>query len=157
MKIKFLCFIGLFLCVGRMSWADLYEVRDIPVSAELNSPSEAREMAIANGQVDAFWKLMQKMVSESDLQNVPMMDTEKVLDLVQNVSLSDEKATATKYMATLTVHFKPTAVQDFLTQNRIPFLIQDLTPTVVIPVFQKDGETFLLDDNNPVYQFLKGR
>ncbi len=157
MKIKILCFIGAFFGFVGMVKADLYDVQGVPVSAELDSPNEAREMAIANGQVDAFWKLMQKMISESDLQYVPMMDSEKVLNLVQNVSLSDEKATATKYMATLDVRFKPTAVQDFLSQNRIPFLIQDLTPTVLIPIFQKDGEIFLLDDNNPVYQFLKER
>jgi hypothetical protein len=135
--------------------ADLYNISDIPIKAELASAREARSVAIANGQIDAFWALMQKLILPEDLQRVPFLEQDAVANLVQNVSLTDEKTTATRYMATLAVRFYPDRIQTFLTEAQIPFLQRAFPPTLIIPVFEKDDETLLLTDNNPIYNYLK--
>lgn len=135
--------------------ADLYDIKDIPIEAELTSAKEARTAAITNGQVDAFWSLMQKMISAEDLSRVPFLESETVSNLVQNISLTNEKTTATRYRATLGVRFYPDKIQSFLTENQIPFLKRSLPPTLVIPVFQEGDETLLLTDNNPLYTYFK--
>jgi len=69
--------------------------------------------------------------------------------------LADEKNTATKYMATLTVRFREDKVQAFLTAHQIPFLRQELPSAVVVPVFEKEEKLLTLDDQNPWYAYLK--
>ena len=135
--------------------ADLYQVSGISVAAELNSANEAREVALANGQVEAFWQLMRKMAVPSELQKIPVLSQDEVVNLVQNVSIADEKTTATKYMATISVRFKAKETQDFLTENQVPFLIQAPPSYVVIPVFKRGSQILLLEEDNPVFAFLK--
>ncbi len=135
--------------------ADLYDVKNIAIEAELTSAKTARPVAIANGQVDAFWALMQKMISTEDLQRVPFLDQDAISNLVQNVSLTNEKTTATRYKATLGVRFYPDKIQTFLTEAQIPFLQRSLPPTLIIPVFQNAENSLLLTDTNPVYSYFK--
>lgn len=135
--------------------ADLYDIDGISIEAELTSAKEARPIAIANGQIDAFWVLMQKMISTEDLQRVPFLEQDAISNLVQNVSLTNEKTTATRYRATLGVRFYPERVQAFLTEAQIPFLQRSLPPTLIIPIFQKNEDYLLLTDTNPVYSYFK--
>lgn len=135
--------------------ADLYDIDGISIEAELSSAKEARSIAIADGQADAFWRLMQKMVSPEDLARVPFLEQENIAQFVQNVSLTNEKTTPTRYIATLGVRFYPDKIQTFLTENQIPFLQRSLPTTLIIPVFQKGNDTLLLTDNNPVYTYFK--
>ena len=152
---KFWKLILILTMVGTSAHADLYDVTGIPVRAERDTVQEARQAAITDAQTEAFWSLMNKMVAPDDVARISLPDEATLTDFVQNVSVADEKMTATKYMATFSVRFHPNKVQDFLTQNQIPFLTQSLPSTVVIPVFKKDGEALLLEENNPVYTFLR--
>ncbi len=147
--------IGIVCGLAGVVQADLYQVEAIPVTAAAGSAMEAREIAIANGQVEAFWLLLQKMANREDLERVPLIGQEEVLNFVQNVSLADEKATATKYMADMTVRFKPKVVQDFLTEYQVPFLVQEPATALVIPVYQKGEEILLLSPENPVWAAFK--
>ena len=135
--------------------ADLYDVAGIPVQAERDTVQEARTAAITDAQTEAFWRLMNKMLSPEDVARISLPDEATLTDFVQNVSVSDEKMTATKYMATFSVRFAPDKIQSFLTQNQIPYLTQALPSTVIVPIFKKGGEALLLEENNPVYTFLQ--
>jgi len=157
MKImKKICLVLLFLIGGmQVASADLYTVSNIPIAAELNSAKEARSAAIQNGQTDAFWALMKKMVDPENLQLVPGPTEEEIVDWVQHVSLANEKNTATKYMATLTVRFHENKIRDFLTAHQIPFLTQELPSAVVVPVWQREGNILSLEDRNLIYTYLR--
>ncbi|MDY6408184.1 MAG: DUF2066 domain-containing protein [Pseudomonadota bacterium] len=150
---KILYVIALILCMGiKMAWADLYRVEGIPISAELNTVKEARTMAIENGEIDAFWALMKKMVNEEYLQQVPMPPEGEIPAWVQTVSLSNEKHTNTKYMADLSVLFDETKIQAFLTQNSIPFLTKDMPNMVIVPIlYGKENEEMV---ENPMQAYL---
>jgi len=153
---KKICLIGLVLGLGmKIASADLYRVSGIPISAELSSAKEARSAAIENGETDAFWALMKKMVAPDYLQQVPKPNAGDILNWVQTVSLANEKHTATKYMADLSVRFDPNQIQTFLTQNQIPFLMKDLPTTVIVPVFQNGENLWTLEEQNPLYAYLK--
>lgn len=151
---KFLAFFVCLFCVPA-AWADLYDVVKVSVSAELTSAREARTAAIQNGEADAFWILMQKMVTAEDLSKIEMPPADEVTNMVQKVSVSNEKTTATKYMADIDVRFHPEKVQQFLKQRQIPFLERSLPPTVVLPIFENNGNRFILEEQNPVYAYLK--
>ncbi|MBQ7413191.1 MAG: DUF2066 domain-containing protein [Alphaproteobacteria bacterium] len=145
-------------CFGVQSvYADLYDVAKVPVSAELTSAREARAVAIQNGETDAFWLLMRKMVAAEELSRIEVPPADEVMNLVQKVSVSNEKTTATKYMADIDVRFYPDKIQQFLKQRQIPFLSKSLPPTVVLPIFEKNGHRLILEDQNPVYTYLKNQ
>ena len=135
--------------------ANLYQVANVPIAAEVGTAMEARDIAIANGQVDAFWVLLRKMVQSDDLTKLPLVGQDEVVNFVQNVSLSDEKTTATKYMASMTVTFKPRAVQDFLTENQVPFLVQAPPTALVVPVYRHGADVWLVEADSPVYTALR--
>ena len=153
---KKICLIGLVLGLGvKIASADLYRVSEIPISAELNTANEARAAAIENGETDAFWALMKKMVPADNQQQIPMPAEADIHRWVKTVSLANEKNTATKYMANLSVGFDEGKIQDFLTQNHIPFLTKDLPNTVVVPVMQKSDRILTVEEENPLYGYLK--
>ena len=152
---KILCLIAIVLGLGTgVAYADLYRVSDIPISAELDSAKEARKAAIENGEMDAFWALMKKMVVSDYQQQIPMPAETDIHSWVQTVSLTNEKNTATKYMADLSVRFDDKQIQGFLTQNNIPFLTKDLPDMVLIPVVQTQGDMRTLEEENPLYAYL---
>lgn len=154
MKKIWAVFLGLSVVVGTAR-ADLYDVTSIPVVAERASVQEAREAAIQEGQTEAFWMLIKKMVAPDDVARISLPPEETVVDMVQNVSVANEKMTATKYMANLSVRFHPDKIQGFLTERQIPFLVQELPSTVVIPMLRRGEETLILEENNPLYAFMR--
>ena len=153
---KKLCLLGLILGMGiTVARADLYYVSGIPVSAELANAKEARQAAIENGETDAFWALMKKMVVPEHQQQIPMPAETDVRAWVQTVSLANEKNTATKYMADLSVRFNEAQIQTFLTQNNIPFLTKDLPDTLIVPMYQVEENIWTIEEQNPLYAYLK--
>lgn len=153
-KIGMILMGSLFLATNVLS-ANLYQIENVPVAAEVDNAIEARDIAIANGQVDAFWRMVRKMVKSDDLIKIPLLGQNEVVNFVQNVSLADEKTTATKYMAMLTVNFKPRAVQDFLAENQVPFLVQAPPSALIIPVYRQGESISLVEADSPVYGALK--
>ena len=151
---KKLCLITWVLMSAGLARADLYQVSGIPISAELNSAKEARTAAIENGETDAFWALIKKMVAPEYQQQISMPADTDIRAWVQTVSLANEKNTATKYMADLSVRFDEKKVQNFLTQNNVPYLTKDLPDMVVVPVFQKGGSRHTLEEGNPLFAYL---
>lgn len=151
----FLGIIGCFLAASLTAEASLYRVPAVPVSAEAPTASEARAMALAGGQTDAFWALMRKMVAPQRLEDIPVLSQEQITHLVQDVSIADEKTTPTHYRASISVRFKPKDIQDFLTERRVPFLTQAPPRFVVVPLMRTPAGVWTLEEGNPLYLFLK--
>lgn len=146
-----------FLCIG-LFWAsavraDLYTVQHVPAEAEGETALQARERALSDAQTEAYWRLMRVLTGAEEFQKLPVPDAERLTDFVQGVSIESEKTSATKYIGQIAVQFKPTEVQKFLTEQRIPYLLQEPGPVLVIPVWQG----YALGEDNPVWVFLKGR
>ena len=134
--------------------AELYLVPDVAVSADLASVTISREAAFANGQVEAFWRLMNKLAATEDIQRLPMFSQNDIAGLVQDVSVQEEKTTDTKYMGSVSVRFKPKAVQDLLTSYQIPFLMKEPPHYLVIPILLQNGETLVFEEDNPLRPVL---
>lgn len=167
--IKFF-YIVVFILIGaiRIARADMYDVAGIPIAAEDSSAQAARTVAIQNGETAAFQDLMNKMLTTEHKDGLVMPGEADIIDMVQNVSLNNEKYTATKYMADLTVRFNPQKIQTFLKAQHIPYLTEELPVTVVIPVWHETERIIspqeerplyaarirVLEEDNPVYAYL---
>lgn len=150
-KIAIVC--CLTLC-GTMAKANLYRVANVPVAAERSSALEAKEAALAEGQVVAFKRLIARLSPQSAGQ-LPQMTEETVLPYVLGVSIENEKTTATKYMGSIAVEFNPSAVKEFLNTEQVAYLKTQAPSLLVIPEYVINGQTQTLESSNPLYQALK--
>ncbi|MBN2752884.1 MAG: DUF2066 domain-containing protein, partial [Rhodospirillaceae bacterium] len=92
---------------------------------------QAREQALLQGQVEAYGKLISRVVPEADRARLPDVSPDAVESLVSDFSVSDEKSSATRYIATLSVHFDSERVSAFLKANGVA-MVQGTDETVVL-------------------------
>ena len=128
---------------------DLFTISSLSVDTSAQDANEARQLALADGQERALRSLLEKITLDSDHKRIPLVQKAKVGDFVQGFEIANERRSEHRYLADLTVRFKPYAVRTFLQEANIPFSESVSDPIVVLPVFQKNGKNFLWDDPNP--------
>ena len=143
------------LMVATLAHADLYSVSGVSVASEQESALKARDTALAEGQLEAFNLLLVRLAGEDVLAQVPAQDKSSVMQFVQDVSIEDEKLTATRYAGHITVRFNSSAVADFFKEHNISYLGSEPPSLLVIPVYQDGNKQYILDEKNPLYQALK--
>ncbi|MBQ3696237.1 MAG: DUF2066 domain-containing protein [Alphaproteobacteria bacterium] len=151
--IKLIVLFGI-VCTLNTAKANLYKVENVQVAAERASALEAKEAALAEGQVVAFKRLITRL-SPGSASQLPQMTEESVLPYVLGVSIENEKTTATKYMGSISVEFNPTAVKEFLNTEQVTYLKTQAPSLLVVPEYVVNGVTQTLEGTNPLYQALK--
>ena len=142
---------------GINAWAGLYTITGVPVAAERATALQAKEAALAEGQVVAFNRLMTRLAGEKGLTQVPKVTEESVLDYVLGVSIEKEKTTATRYTGSIAVEFNPDAIKSLMSDQSVPYL-KDLPPSLlVVPQYTANGQTLTISDSNPLYRSLKNQ
>lgn len=128
---------------------EVFTVHSVTVDASADSAIEAREKALAAGQKAALDRLLARLTLASDRQKVPVLGADKINDLVKDFEVSDEKTSAVRYLASLTVRFKPDAVRAFLRDHSVGFAESASKALLVLPVMEVVGALALWDDPNP--------
>ncbi len=126
----------------------IFTVNDVQVDQTAVSAAVARDAALADGQQQAIRRLFQRLVVRADLRLLPELDGKAVASLVQNLEVSDEKTSSTRYLATLTVRFKPDSVRGILRAAGLRFSETISRPRLVLPVFESAGAINLWDPPN---------
>ena len=88
-------------------WADVYTVRGVPVDATAASVAEARDLAIAQGQLAAAQLLFERLTLPEDRFLAPDIDEGTASLLVAGFEVADERQSSDRYLATMTVSFDP--------------------------------------------------
>jgi len=143
------------LMISTVAHANLYTVSGVSVASEQESALKARDVALAEGQLEAFNLLLTRLAGEEALAEVPVQNTESVTRFVQDVSIEDEKLTTTRYTGHITVRFNSNTVADFLKEHNVSYLGVEPPSLLVIPVYQDENKQYILDEKNPLYQALK--
>lgn len=130
--------------------ADAFTVKDVPVDVSAANPVQAREQAFNEGQKLAYRKLMERLVSPADLARLPTPSAQEVVLLVRDVAVEQEKASAVRYIATLSVRFKPDAIRRQLRDAGIAYAETRNRPVVVLPVLRDaaTGKALLSEPGN---------
>jgi hypothetical protein len=127
----------------------VFDVDKVTVDVTAETAAAARERAIVDGQTKAFRALMERLVRSEDLSRLPPARPADVTPLVRDFSVSDEKTSAVRYLANLTVRFRPEDVRRYLVDLGIPYAETRSKPVVVLPVYDNAGARLLWDDPNP--------
>ncbi len=128
---------------------DVYTVRDVVVDAQAADELSAKSAGIAGAQHSALRILLERITLRDDFDRLPEVATEALSQLVRNYAIDAEKFGGGRYLARLTVRFKPNGVRALLGDAGIPFAATVSRPVLVLPVFQNAGAISLWDEPNP--------
>ncbi|MBE0578462.1 DUF2066 domain-containing protein [Devosia sp.] len=122
--------------------ADPYRVTGVPIDATAESATAARERALAEGQRRALERLIDRLVDPADREHVVLPDAAIASTWVASFEVADERRSAVRYLARLTVTFADQAIRDYLRQQGIAFADTPSPPILVLPVLQRSEQLY---------------
>lgn len=143
MKINLFCFCLVmtvfFADQTRAASVDLkmFSASGIQIDATAENAAAAREQAMQDGQKKALMVVMERITPSYVMEQLPELVPDDILNFVQDISVSREKTSAVRYMATLDVRFNPETVRELLRQNSLPYVRTSGKPLLVLPVYKR--------------------
>lgn len=130
---------------------EVFTVTGVPVDARGGTITEARAQGLQEGQIEALDRLLRRLVPtayQTDLRN---LSTRDAIDLVRDFSVSNERTASGRYLADLTVRFRPESIRSTLRLSGVPFAETVSKPITVVPIYQESvvSEPVIWSDSNP--------
>jgi hypothetical protein len=122
---------------------DVYVAESVPVDVTAGSVGEARERGLTQGRIAGYRRILERIVAREDLPAVPQQNAEQIIEMVREFSIANERSSAVRYLADLTVRLNPNAIRQLLRNAGVPFTETLSKPLVVVPVMQIGGEASL--------------
>jgi len=127
---------------------DGYTVHDVQVDVTAENVNVARQQAFAKGQRDAFDALILRFTTPEEAAHVPAVSPDRLDNLVLDVGVDQEKRSTVRYIATLSVRFKPDEIRKLLHDAGIAYTEWRGRPMVVLPVLKTDNGPLLWEPGN---------
>ncbi len=128
---------------------DLFAVTGVGVDATAEDAAAAREVALAEGQARALASLLRRLTLRRDHARLPVPPKQRLAELVKAIEIADERTSAVRYLAELTVRFNPEQVRLFLRLGNVRFAETVRRPELVLPVYRVAGARLRWDEPNP--------
>ncbi len=128
---------------------DIFVVRDVVLDERAETAAAARARALALGQREAFARLEARLTRSVHRGLAANIDVDTLRFLVDAIQIDDEKTSDVRYLASLTVTFKPDAVRDLFRFNGVPFAELRSRPLTIVPVLAAVDRYILWGDPNP--------
>ena len=106
----------------------------VPVDIEAENSVIAKEQAMIKAQREAFLTAAGKLTAAENVNKLNELSDDAIMHFVQSVSVSDEKAGGTKYIADLTVQINERLLKDYLIENAM--IKSETEDMIVIPLFK---------------------
>ncbi|MGE5538915.1 MAG: DUF2066 domain-containing protein [Gemmatimonas sp.] len=127
---------------------DVFTVANVPVDATAATAAAARERALQEGQRHAFQRLLQRLTPASQRARLPQLSDSAIADLVRDFEIAGEKTSPVRYIASLTVRFKPVEVRNALRDSGMAFSETPSKPVLVLPIVESSGGRVLSDSTD---------
>ncbi|MBT3808849.1 MAG: DUF2066 domain-containing protein [Rhodospirillaceae bacterium] len=128
---------------------DIFVVRDVALDESAQTATAARASALAKGQREAFARLEARLTRSVHRGIAAGIEPDTLRFLVDAIQIDGEKTSDVRYLANLTVTFKPDAVRNLFRLSAVPFSELRSRPLTVIPVLATPARYLLWDDPNP--------
>lgn len=129
--------------------AELFAVHDVAVDATSDSAAKARDIARAQGERDAFQRLIERLVLPEDRVRVPPVSDDELTNLIRNFEVQNERTSTVRYLGTYTFRFDPAGVGTLLTRAGIPYIDKQAPGLLVLPVYNDGSRPILWEGANP--------
>lgn len=114
----------------------VFEVAKIKVDATAASTTQARAAALRQGQQEALGLAMRRLVKQEEWDLLPDMAGLDIENLVEGFRVSNEKTGPGRYLATLSVQFKPAPLRDLLRSYGVAVTEAQSRPALLLPVLE---------------------
>ncbi len=139
-------FIGAWFATGQVRAESVYTVKDVAVDASATSAAEARSVAMAEGHLRAFERLLRRLVLAEDQALLPPLESPQIAALTDGFIIEKERVSPTRYRANITLYFNQISVRKLLRQWQIRFAETRSNDILVVPVFDTgDGPILWLE------------
>lgn len=128
--------------------ADVFSVTGVSIDATADNATSARDSAVQSGEKRALEALLKRLTLRSDWGNLPQIDGPMAESMVRAFQVADEKRSATRYLANLTVSFQPAAVRNLLKSYSIPFSESPARKAVLVAILSDQSGDRLWDEGN---------
>ncbi len=157
----------------------VFIVPRVPVQAQADSATQAKDIAQAAGRRRAIDILLRRLTPEEDWSYLPrlasqdnastpatdggegksaiLLSAAQIESLEAGFEVYDERSSSTTYRAFITYRFKPDAVRNLLKSARIPYSEAQTRRALVLPVLQTETGLYLWESNNPWMAAWKSR
>lgn len=126
---------------------ETFTVANVAVDATANTAATARDRALQEGQRHAFARLLQRMTPQDERKQLPQVSDTAIADLVRDFEIAGEKTSSVRYIASLTVRFKPDEVRALLRRNSVAYSETPSKPVLVLPLYDDGSGAVLFSDN----------
>lgn len=128
----------------------MFSASGIKVDVTAENAAAARKEALLDGQKRALMIVMQRLTPDSVLERLPELVPDDVVNMVQDMSVSAEKTSSVRYMATLEIRFNADSVRKILKDNGLPFVRTAGKPLLILPLYKKSvsASPLLFEDDN---------
>ncbi len=137
---------------GSAAAGDPFRITGIALDAYGKDVTQARQRAIDAGTVKATYQLLDRLALPEDrlALDPPLEITPEIAaDLVANIEISNEKRSATHYLARLNVNFDAGRVRAFLRAHHLPFVETQASPVLLVPLWHDDAQGLDTRRENP--------
>lgn len=148
-RIAALVLFAYVLALSAVAMADVFTVEGVEVDATAASAAAARERAILAGQQKALDQLFDRMTPRDQRAALPRSSATDIGDLVRDFAVEAEKTSAVRYLASLTVRFRPDAIRAMLRGANVSFAETMSKPIVIVPLAQSSAGISLWEEGNP--------
>ncbi|MCG8545575.1 MAG: DUF2066 domain-containing protein [Alphaproteobacteria bacterium] len=129
--------------------SDVYSVADISIDERAANEVSAKTVGIAKAQREALRILFERLTLRVDHERLPVVTDAVVAQTIRDFAVSQERFGGGRYLASLSVRFKPNVVRGMLHDAGISYAEVASRPNLVLPVFETAGSTILWDEPNP--------
>ncbi len=126
----------------------VFTVTGVHVEVEAADANTAKSKALQQARQDAFQILLKRLVAQSNAEQIKKLSSQPVQKWVQAVELRNERTTASKYSADVTVIFKSALVEAFLENQDVSYTTAASAPFLVIPVYNRGDQWLLLQEDS---------
>ncbi len=88
-----------------------YTLHDITVDISAADAAAARRQGLAMARREAYQRLVQRLVLESDRDRLPAAEEVPLASLIEGIDILRERYSRRRYIARLAVHFRPEAIR----------------------------------------------
>ena len=149
--LHFFCVFALLaLPISAKASDSLYEVRNIAVDETAGSEVAAKEKGLATAKRRGLQRLLATLTLRQDRQRLPEIGADRLEQMVHGLSVADEKMSRGqgRYLANVTIKFRPDLIRDLLRNNSIPFVETQSKKLLILPILRQAGTAQLWEEGN---------
>ncbi|MSO80451.1 MAG: DUF2066 domain-containing protein [Alphaproteobacteria bacterium] len=128
---------------------EAFTVRGVAVDVTAKSAVTAREQALREAERTALVRLLERLAPPAERGKLPKVAAADVPHYIRDIEIADERASTVRYIASVTVRFRPAEVRGLLDRARIAYAAVPPETMLVIPLLQRAGTTLMWDEPNP--------